>query len=85
MIQMSVSSPYTSKRIVNINVTEGRRQMIPLKSTFRSKMLHIIPEEAPEDEGEEEDKPGNSEEGSDEFSDDDIEDLLARQQAPKTQ
>lgn len=58
--------------------------MIPLKSTFRYKMLHIIPEEAPEDE-DEEDKPGNSEEGSDEFSEDDIGDLLAPQQAPKTQ
>lgn len=38
--------------------------MIPVKSVFRSKQLHIIPEEAQEDE---EEKPGNSEEDSDEF------------------
>lgn len=48
--------------------------MIPVKSVFRSKQLHIIPEEAREDE---EAKPGNSEEDSDEFCGD-IED-------PKTQ
>lgn len=57
--------------------------MIPLESVFRSKMLHIIPEEAPEDE--EEAQPGSSEEGSDEFSEDDIEDLRAPPQSPKTQ
>lgn len=41
--------------------------MIRVKSVFRSKRLHIIPEEAQEDE---EAKPGNSGEDSDEFSDD---------------
>lgn len=55
--------------------------MKPLKSFFRSKMLHIIPEEAPEDE-EEEAQPGSSEESSDELSEDDVEDLGA---PPKTQ
>lgn len=47
-------------------------------------MLHIIPEEAPEEE-EEEAEPGSSEEGSDELSEDDIEDLVAPPQSPKTQ
>lgn len=43
--------------------------MMPVKSVFRSKRLHIIPEEAREDE-DEEPKPGNSEEDSEESSDD---------------
>lgn len=58
--------------------------MITLKSVFRSKPLHIIPEEAPEDEDEEEAQPANSGEDSDEFSDD-VEDLLEPQKQPKPQ
>lgn len=54
---------------MNFNISEWRRQMIRVKSVFRSKRLHIIPEEAQEDEDEEA-KPGNSGEDSDEFSDD---------------
>lgn len=57
---------------------------MPLESVFRSKMLHIIPEEAPEDE-EEEAQPGSSEDGSDELSEDGIEDLGVPPQSPKTQ
>lgn len=46
-------------------------------SLFRSKMWHIIPEEASEDE---ECKPGNPDNDPNELSDDDIEDLLAPQE-----
>lgn len=56
--------------------------MMPLKSVFRSKILHIIPE-AQEDE--EEAQPGSSEEGSDKLSEDNTEDLGAPPQSPKTQ
>lgn len=47
-----------------------------MKSVFRSKKLHVIPEETREDE-DEGSKSGNSDEDSNEFSDDDIEHLLA--------
>lgn len=48
---------------------------------FRSKKMHIIPEEASEDDDEEEgSKTGSSDDDSNEFSDEDIEHLLAPQE-----
>lgn len=68
MIQMNVSSPYKSKMIINFNISERQRQVMRVKSMFRSKRLHIIPEEAREDDKKA--QPANSEEDSDEFNDD---------------
>lgn len=63
-----------------------RKQRNHLKpALFRSKKLHVIPEDVREDDEDEGSESGGSDEDSEDSGDDDIEDLLAPQVQNKEQ
>lgn len=82
MIQKTVSSHHkTGTTIKNTPIIIPRKYSRKTKKSalFRSKMRHIIPEEASEDE-EGGSKPGSPDNDPNKLSDDDIEDILAPQE-----